>query len=79
MAHYANLIFLLFLLQQLLKCTEKALNECGKTPTLLALGRAVLSYVVFDRKLSVCRWHGYSSLYNLLKTGKPLVTDITYK
>ncbi|XP_032242097.1 uncharacterized protein LOC116620384 [Nematostella vectensis] len=31
-----------------------------------SLGRAVLSYIVMDRKLNVCRWQGYWTLFQLL-------------
>ncbi|XP_028514194.1 uncharacterized protein LOC110236761 [Exaiptasia diaphana] len=67
--------------RKLLQCTERALNACGKTPTLLALGRAVLSYIVFDRNLGVCRKRGYWTMYQLLKTDAPFEdkTNWNYK
>ncbi|XP_031552148.1 uncharacterized protein LOC116289386 [Actinia tenebrosa] len=51
--------------RELALCTDKELATCpGKT--LKALGRAVLSYIAFDRKLGACPKYGYWSLYQKL-------------
>ncbi|KAK3753512.1 hypothetical protein QZH41_018015 [Actinostola sp. cb2023] len=59
--------------RELAVCIDHSLGYCYRSSSILiSLGRAVLSYVVFDRKLRVCPYKTYWGLYQKLRTGGSL-------
>ncbi|KXJ27106.1 uncharacterized protein LOC110237706 [Exaiptasia diaphana] len=54
--------------KELALCADKFLKTCPGG-LLASLGRAVISYVRFDRQNGVCRWPGYYPLLKKLSSG----------